>query len=1306
MHGTRRAVAAQRIVGFLAFVVLSFGLEAFADTPTVLIPSGVSFFASDLPTLYDPTMIWYSIPNCTQIIGAGLPGVVAAGAPGDETSPASITRGASYGATPRLILNVNPLRPVATCNPYQLVSNIATDAESLYFVDNQGPSGHWALERRSRNANVADPSTLLVDLGTALSSAEVNAEDTGVLFVIEHTATYDVLVEYNTSGGLINGFIDFSSSLYNMQFDGKFLYWINGQNLIADDTTNGNRTAIATGVITTYRPEGYENDCSPDGCTEHVGVVFGRGNQLLLTDTVRGGLLALYTSADPNAQILSIARDAVNYFFFERRPVCDLCFDREDRLQRLSVGLNQAPALIYGPVNNGGPGFGGLISDYVYLYFTNRSNGSLLKVADNAAAIPVYAFQATGLEVTQGIQNPGSSVPLIKGRRTFVRLYVKSNGASDVNNVTAGLDVSGDNGFYLGHLDPVNRIGKLLTVRTNPKRSNLDDAFLFELPLGWTQNSTLSLLGTVNPLRAVVEDNYADDSVSLTVQGLRQSPSLPLEIIDFRYLNNGSLVTGAFPEDYNSMDYMTRLYPLAVTNTTLGDPRPGLHSTISYVWDDAMLAHVNKTSADCAPLLVLNPDKTVKSDNRNMCAGYYALAKIQSMRSAGDIPKDRYYYGAIANDGTLPNTRGFTPGSETISVGPKLDFNGTPQQNYMSHEIGHALGRGHPGNGGVAPCGETGLDTSYPYAQSKIGNSSTAANDETALMGFDPGQAFNAQQPEQLRLSSQTGDVMSYCSPYWISDYTYNALWTYMTNNTLSAAALPHAASNPAAAAAIPGDWLLAFGAFSAASQTGTFSSVRRLDTVADIPALAPGGYALELRDSGGTLLASHAFTPAVVEESGGDQLAFGLVVPFEAGTRSLRIVNTATSHVIATRSVSANPPTVSGVTVGAPDPMSGMLPVTWTANAPDGNPLQFDVFYSHDGGATWRPVRLSLTVTNLELDPSTLGGGTGVVRVEASDGAQSARGDSTPFAVAPKPPLVRIQSPANGLRVQWGQLVNFVGAADDPQGQPLPNASFVWSNKYRTLGFEQALAVTDLEVGTNDVTLTVKNAAGLSGTASVQVIVGDNLQYPGARLSLTPSTVSWTVPAIGAGIQTTSLSVLSAGSGAAFTYDAMSSQPWLQVNGAASALAAPAPGTLTLSADPSTLPAGQTSFAEVTLTNTTDATDVLKIQVMLVKGNAFLGTVPLDTDGDGIVDERDNCVLVPNPSQLDTDHDGYGNACDPDLNNDGIVNFADLAKMKSVFFKTDADADLNGDGVVNFADLAIMKKFFFKPPGPAAGKP
>jgi len=99
--------------------------------------------------------------------------------------------------------------------------------------------------------------------------------------------------------------------------------------------------------------------------------------------------------------------------------------------------------------------------------------------------------------------------------------------------------------------------------------------------------------------------------------------------------------------------------------------------------------------------------------------------------------------------------------------------------------------------------------------------------------------------------------------------------------------------------------------------------------------------------------------------------------------------------------------------------------------------------------------------------------------------------------------------------------------------------------------------------------------------------------------------------------------------------------------------------------------------------------------------------TDPLDPDGDGdtVLDGNDNCTLKPNPNQRDTDNDGIGNWCDPDFDNNGIVNAADLAFFKTKFFTTDPDADLTGDGIVNAADLAILKAFFFKAPGPSGLK-
>lgn len=90
------------------------------------------------------------------------------------------------------------------------------------------------------------------------------------------------------------------------------------------------------------------------------------------------------------------------------------------------------------------------------------------------------------------------------------------------------------------------------------------------------------------------------------------------------------------------------------------------------------------------------------------------------------------------------------------------------------------------------------------------------------------------------------------------------------------------------------------------------------------------------------------------------------------------------------------------------------------------------------------------------------------------------------------------------------------------------------------------------------------------------------------------------------------------------------------------------------------------------------------------------------DEDGDEIADDTDNCTETVNADQIDTDADGFGNACDPDFNNDCMVNAQDLGTMKLNFFSTEPATDMNGDGLTNFSDLGLLKGFFFEAPGPS----
>ena len=65
------------------------------------------------------------------------------------------------------------------------------------------------------------------------------------------------------------------------------------------------------------------------------------------------------------------------------------------------------------------------------------------------------------------------------------------------------------------------------------------------------------------------------------------------------------------------------------------------------------------------------------------------------------------------------------------------------------------------------------------------------------------------------------------------------------------------------------------------------------------------------------------------------------------------------------------------------------------------------------------------------------------------------------------------------------------------------------------------------------------------------------------------------------------------------------------------------------------------------------------------LNGSECMPPVP-DADGDGVPDASDNCTLVANPTQLDADVDGYGNICDADLNNNGLVTTSDYTILRN----------------------------------------
>ena len=142
------------------------------------------------------------------------------------------------------------------------------------------------------------------------------------------------------------------------------------------------------------------------------------------------------------------------------------------------------------------------------------------------------------------------------------------------------------------------------------------------------------------------------------------------------------------------------------------------------------------------------------------------LEQIRTQRQTDKAAADEYFFGIMQPTATLKEycrtgcTAGIgyvgpaTQSATRAAVG--LDYGDEMSAATMAHEVGHNHGRNH------APCAPgnniSGVDASYPYAGAKVG-----------VWGYDSRKRvfFNP---------ASTMDIMGYCDPKWISDYTYKGL--------------------------------------------------------------------------------------------------------------------------------------------------------------------------------------------------------------------------------------------------------------------------------------------------------------------------------------------------------------------------------------------------------------------------------------------------------------------------------------------------------------------------------------------------
>jgi hypothetical protein len=1181
------------------------------DIPETLVGSGtVSDFVRVNTVLY-----WHTAGYCYN-------------PPHGPTAPANagdiaeaITRTSTIYVSPDRGLYYKDIRATNGCNQY-VFSRIVADDNYLYWVDATG------LVKLSKNANVSDTPQVLSNFFSDQKAYQIAIDSQYIYlsrdgyssgcpnFCFYHPPRLDKI---DKTTGTVTG-LDCTVLLgcpyaVNMKVDPgeRYLYYIDfSGNLQRMDLSNPTSIRQLATDVHSYFPDGSRFlgcTINPFKCFYSDYVFIGRGataagqtHEIIRYDNSSETAVNIYTSSwSQDVSINDIVSDGTEIFFYEVRAdvVCGGCFQtytawlyRSGRSNANSLAniYQYAAGLVAISASYG------LDTDGVKVYWTD--SGDIKRLSNQASALPKSPMHVTGLEVTQGVQTVSNSVPLIKGKRTFVRVYVKSDDSTrDVPGVTARLRAAwtGGSGDWIY---PTNVYA--VTVKRNPSRQNLNDAFLFELPWDWLQGDNLQITAELNPGHNPEQsDNYVNNVMTVGPFHLNPPPRLEVRLFEYYYAMGGTVFGPAYAEKFGNIDWIRRAYPVDESNGNMQTPGGGLRWSWTTIRDDALANLVRYPSVPCEDKDTTSNPNPALPDCQNLRASAYVASQIAGMRNDlkayGDTDNTTYY-GLIAQGS---EQRGNPP--MTVTYFPRGQDGGKngagPAGNsflgwYAGHEVGHSVGLGHPATAAAAnECGIKGSDSYPTNPHGDIGSN----DDTTNVEGFldTPSYNYPRYDNSNLAIGSQTRDVMAYCGPFWFSDQNYTHIYKNLTGNTPYQAMVASPQQN--------GDWLVVYGSIISGTNTAYMDYLRHTLGNVTVPPLTPGNYAIRLRDGSGNVLHDYAFTPAADADT--PVLSFGQVVTFTAGTRDVRIVRLSDQQVLADAPISANPPSVSNVhLVSAPNPVTGTITLAWSASDPDGDPLKFDVLYSRDNGVSFQPLILHTATLTQQMDTSALGGGTGKFRVVASDGFNTGQADSASFTMANKPPVPIITLPTNGIHAHYGQVINFSGYAVDAQDGMVSNAGLAWSSAAGALGAGPLMTQSLLPPGADVITLTATNSEGLAASASVTVYVDDNIDPDGPTLQVSPGSVTW---AINSGVttpQTQTLTVSNLGTGS-FTWQASSDSTWLTV----SATSGNDGNSLVATGNPAGMNNGETRSGHLTFTTTNNGyTQTLQLPVSLTQGDIF----------------------------------------------------------------------------------------------------
>ncbi|MEZ4593259.1 MAG: hypothetical protein R3D55_19255 [Chloroflexota bacterium] len=618
-----------------------------------------------------------------------------------------------------------------------------------------------------------------------------------------------------------------------------------------------------------------------------------------------------------------------------------------------------------------------------------------------------YNLVITGLEISQSVQDASNSVPLVANRPTVVRVYTETGDGSNVPNSSITLTaIRGGT-----PLTPVT--SNTQTASGASSRANLNSTFNVVLPASW-------LSGTVQITAKVNGQTGAGYTQSFTFNAV---PTLNVIIVPINYTQVGASGGNGFypaPTTEQISDWIMRAYPLSNMNVTL--------RSMPY----SFTGNLRDSGSEWSRL----------------------LSETRTLKNSDGAPSSTVYYAYINFGSGCTNTwfncSGGIAGIGFIGLRVSVGIHNLPSGfgpeatgELAGHEIGHNFDREH------APCNVTGgiWSTDPKHANASIG--------EYGLDGI--GGVLELYSPGAYV------DMMSYCDPVWVSDFTYKALYTDQVNNGAFVWA--------------PQEESLLIGGSVAADGSVALEPVYMLPTTAVSPKNSL--YRVELLDDAGNIIASHPVDLLVAEEPGVSVRAIRGVVPApDVPVASLRLVEAASGTAVANRTLST-----AGMAVQANlAQRSETATVSWgIADVPA------NVRYTADNGLTWTTVGLNVLGGSLDVDLTNLpGGGNGRFQILLADQGVPTRFDvalTTPLS--DKQPTAWISGPEVVAAGAPAALYAFGSDAEDGA-----LSDFAWSVDGEAVEADFALFLHDLALGEHVITLRATTSSGQTAVASHIVTV------------------------------------------------------------------------------------------------------------------------------------------------------------------------------------------------------------------------